>query len=890
MARRQELASKKHSGSVIRKCVAAGLSAVLASSFPAASMIAYADVDAGEDVSFADSHEDDMTGSGEESFQGIETVSRSQDGEDGNRVQDNEDAERKTIIAAVTYASPDAGFALLDPEADTAGQATDMREANESESVRTAISQSVDGALLGAQQIEDAGESVSIEVTQNASEISSDGNSPLVTVSGAGLTDEEYIVRLYYKASTSSSYSSKGKTLSGDTAVFSGYPALSNGKSYELYATLEKDSVEVARSSTVAISAVKPTINGSDVTSSPSITGSNTGSISVAGAYSEIAYFPYGGSISDAVKVPGSTISGLAAGDYYVFVPAYSNGNTFYLKSSSRKVTVGETEGKNHSVTLATADGVKWSGNSGNGSFYINEAGSKSVYARPSDEEKYFVSGITVSPAENATVSFSESTGEVLVQNVTGDVTLIPQVTEKAVPSSLSVTKVEFKENGEYSETNASVQVTYSVEVKDQFENLVPGVSVYFKTNESDVSATQTRKSSAQGVATFKSSYTLPQFENKADFNALFSLSRDFADGDVIAAQDIHLVLNRNADLVLYADQIIGTAPGTNDGRVINVPDDYEIWTGEVHQGALVVGSGSWVSPVNGEFTGLSAGQHLLRFGERVDAKTNTFYFASNGADFFVPRGVWTVSADTQASKNVHFLRDLMQKAEQGGTVYFPVIADGNKKISSYFVDKPSYVSDIHYDEDGQQVVLEGVTGNVKLTVIAEGDLTGPAYQQSAIGASSPTSPADSATAGPSEAQNADSAANVNFPDASPADGQANSAVVQDSQMGSASIQQEDVNAAYASEGGTFSALENAEVQQKEVSQRVGDIAAPKPTNLKIDENETPTATTRANGSQDAGKDGSAFPFWPLIPFVLVAIFGAANFVLRRPSRLRIKL
>lgn len=301
-------------------------------------------------------------------------------------------------------------------------------------------------------------------------------------------------------------------------------------------------------------------------------------------------------------------------------------------------------------VTLAAADGAKWSGNGGKASFTIKPTGWKSVYLKPTDSTRYYISGVTASPAGNASVSYNERTGEVFVENVTGDVTLAPKVTEKAVPSSLAVSGVQFHEGGNYDESNAAVQVTFSVEVKDQFGKPVPGVTVYSKDDESEVSYTQARTSSAEGIAVFKHVYGVERYEGTADYNAVFSLSSKFAADEAAAEQDVHLVLNRKRDLVLYTDQITGTVPGTNDGKVVGVPDGYEIWTGEVHQGALVIGSGTWIGPTNGAFTGLSVGQHLIRFGERADASTNTFYFASDPADFFVPRGVQAADDDLPAT------------------------------------------------------------------------------------------------------------------------------------------------------------------------------------------------------------------------------------------------
>ena len=656
-------------------------------------------------------------------------------------------------------------------------------------------------------------ESVSISVSQNIESLDSDGNTPKVTITGSGLGDGDYTAYLYYKATSASSFNKKTKALSADgTAVFTQYPTLYGGKSYEIYAALFLSGSEVARSETVTVNAIKQAINTStDVTVSPSFEGQSTGSITVTGNYPSLAYFPYGDSIANAVKVTGTTITGLAAGDYVVFVPAYSEGNTFYLRSTTtRKLTVGETEAAHYyvsltsdehsawsegdttlsviqgdgqtlslqisvdnayrsdyvldsvtiqsgnavlttekvsdtlwnvlisdisgdvtvaahskpvpeyTVTLSQKEGAKWSGNGGKDSFTVKSTASKSVYVKPTDTERYYLSGVSVQPEHNADISYSESTGEVFVQNVTGDVALVPQVVEKSVPTSLTVIGVQFHQNGIYSEENPSIQTTFTVAVRDQFGRLLPGARIYFKDDESEVSFVQSRETNSEGVASFQYSYGIEEGKASADYNAVFSTGSGFAAGDVTAQQDIHLVLQRKADLVLYQNQIIGTTPGENNGRVIDVPGNYEIWTGEVHQGAIVIGSGEWQRALNGEFTGLTAGQHILRAGESVNEATHTFYFASDYAHFFVPRGLWKVAVDVSASAHVSFPQGTELIAEPGVDLFLYAEPEDGFRISSYSVDKPGRIAGLAYDEDNGYFIIQGISGNVLLTVIAE--------------------------------------------------------------------------------------------------------------------------------------------------------------------------
>ncbi len=107
-------------------------------------------------------------------------------------------------------------------------------------------------------------------------------------------------------------------------------------------------------------------------------------------------------------------------------------------------------------------------------------------------------------------------------------------------------------ENGIYSEENPYIQTTFTVIVKDQYGEIVPGTKVYFKDDEREVSATQTRTTGADGTAAFTYSYgiSVETGATTADYNALFALDSAFT--DALAEQDIHLVLQQKKDLVLY--------------------------------------------------------------------------------------------------------------------------------------------------------------------------------------------------------------------------------------------------------------------------------------------------------------------------------------------------
>jgi len=284
---------------------------------------------------------------------------------------------------------------------------------------------------------------------------------------------------------------------------------------------------------------------------------------------------------------------------------------------------------------------------------------------------------------------------------------------EAPVITSLEVVKVSYNENGKYNEFTPSIQVTISVLAKDQNNNPFSGAKLYYKEDESERSYTLSRKTNDEGIAEFKYSYGIGRSEDKADYKAVFATSSKFTEEDVTTTKELHFVKQKADDLVLYTNQIFGTAPNSKDGRVIKVPDNYEIWSGDVHDGALVVGSGEWIRPENGEFNGLSSGEQLLRFGERIDAETGTFYFASNARDFTVPRGTWIVTADEETSENIEFAYGKEQITNPGGTVYLYAQAKEGIEITGVRVNKPNYVKEVRYSKEDGFVVLESVTGNV---------------------------------------------------------------------------------------------------------------------------------------------------------------------------------
>ena len=364
-----------------------------------------------------------------------------------------------------------------------------------------------------------------------------------------------------------------------------------------------------------------------------------------------------------------------------------------------------------YTVTLTPDARVTWSRN---GETKLRYGTDGSVYLRSADADRFFIEGVTVSPEGRADVVYF-ATGEVLIRNLLSDIVLTAVVTEKQIPQTLEAA-YEFVTGGNYSETNPAVKVRFSVTARDALGVPVPGVKIWFKEDVSGVSYTQARQTDSDGAAVFTETFLPDTGAASSFFIPVFSLTQDFS--GVTLERPLAFVPQRSGDLVLYENQIIAATPGESNGKVIGLPETYELYTGEIHQGAIVYG-GEWIKAENGEIGGLSAGQHALRAGERADYETDTFYLKSDYAVFTVPRGQWVVTVDAAASEGVVFPEGLSYVAEPGGTVYVYAEAEAGYEITGAAVNRPGYVSGgVRYEEEGY-VTLEGVTGNVTLTVLA---------------------------------------------------------------------------------------------------------------------------------------------------------------------------
>ena len=554
---------------------------------------------------------------------------------------------------------------------------------------------------------------------------------------------------------------------------------------------LASDDYKESRSTEETITVVKTDLAQDAVSATDSYLHRAAGSITVQSEYPAFAY--YKAQTGNTVVVNGSTATGLEAGTYYVLIPAYRDGSTFYLASNRVSVTIGavpefhytvttagehavwseqslvlpedgsavltvsaedgylisgvsaEPAGKArisfdaqsgevtiaqisgdftlrtsyrwqsdendaYTVTLTPDERIAWSRS---GSVKIKYGSSGSIYVAAADEERYYIESVAVSPEGRAEVHYS-STGEVFITGILSDITLTAQVVDRNPPTSLLV-DYDFVTGGNSSETNPAVAVDFSVTELAAEGSVVPGTKIYLRADEADVSYAQARETDAQGVALFHYVYTIEKNETTADYLSLFAFDTAF---ETFAAQPLHLVQQRNRDLVLYDSQIIAATPGESNGKVIDVPDNYELYTGEIHQGAIVSG-GIWVHPTDGTFSGLSVGQHAVRAAEYADKATGTFYLKSDYAVFTVPRGVWTVEVDTAESAHVVFDVETSYNAEPGGTVYVFAAPEEGYEITSYSVNHPNYVDAITYDVSQGSIVLEGVTGSVVLTVTA---------------------------------------------------------------------------------------------------------------------------------------------------------------------------
>ncbi|MBR1623817.1 MAG: Ig-like domain-containing protein, partial [Pseudobutyrivibrio sp.] len=479
---------------------------------------------------------------------------------------------------------------------------------------------------------------VELDIKQNPQD--ADGKNVIITASVYSIDGDKIDVSdasngqvtIYYKQTTNSKYNSNKKT--------SWSINVSEGKSYNIYAEyIGTDKYEESKSEVETIDVIKYTSLKGYLKTTKNL-ASETYGIYVDESYpdynliNKLAY-RLGSGVTNTVA--GTSFSVSEEGTYYVGVPQKQEGNTFYLFSGNTSIAVSDNAPVTYSILAQADERVTWT----RSSFYNVTSGNYTTYAHINEANKndYYIKDVEAEPAENADVSYNQGTGEVAISNVTGNVSLKAIVGQKASVASLEIQDISVSTNQNYSEDNAFVQFSIQVKALDANKNVIPGTKIYFKNDAKDVSFTNASTTDSNGIATFVYSYGIQLGEISADYHPVFALTSDFS--NILLEDDIHFVLQKKKDLELYEDQIIGTKPGENTGKVINVPDNYEIWTGEVHQGALVVGSGNWVRPVNGEFTGLSAGQHIIRFGEKFDKVTNTFYFASNYADFFVPRGIY---------------------------------------------------------------------------------------------------------------------------------------------------------------------------------------------------------------------------------------------------------
>ncbi len=103
-----------------------------------------------------------------------------------------------------------------------------------------------------------------------------------------------------------------------------------------------------------------------------------------------------------------------------------------------------------------------------------------------------------------------------------------------------------------------------------------------------------------------------------------------------------------------------------------------------------------------------------------MNEAAHTFYFASDYADFFVPRGLWKVAVDVSASAHVSFPQGTELTAEPGVDLFLYAEPEDGFWISSYSVDKQGRIGGLAYDEDNGYFIIQGVSGNVLLTVLAE--------------------------------------------------------------------------------------------------------------------------------------------------------------------------
>ncbi len=406
---------------------------------------------------------------------------------------------------------------------------------------------------------------------------------------------------------------------------------VNSGKTYDVYAVLKNGGEVVAESSHKTISVVQTVLDKKDITVQSTYDDEETGTITVNVDESvPIAYYKHG--VGKVGYAENGVISGLSQGKYYVYIPAYSDGDTYYVASKKQETNVGSVERPKYTITVNNDENIKWSKNEAT----VLQGAGTSFNVNPKNDD-YYISNVYALPKENAEISWYEPTGGVTVSNVSGDVTLYAEATKKNAPAKIEVTEVSFNPNGIYSEENPYISTQISVKVTDKDGNPVPETTVYFKTDKNEKSPSS-KTTDKDGIAIFKHSYGIvtETGDTTAKYEPLFSIDKSFE--KLATGTTVNLVLQQKKDLVLYEDQITGSRPGKYEGEVSGVPEGYEIWTGEVHDAVIVLKSGTWKAAEDGKFTNLSSGWQLLRAGEKIDPETNTFWFASDHVPFVVPR------------------------------------------------------------------------------------------------------------------------------------------------------------------------------------------------------------------------------------------------------------
>lgn len=372
------------------------------------------------------------------------------------------------------------------------------------------------------------------------------------------------------------------------------------------------------------------------------------------------------------------------------------------LITLSIPISVNAVYSNVYTVTLTQDSRVKYSSVQKE-TFEIKENAYRSIYAKSIDKD-YYIDDIDVNPAENADVSYNVKTGEVFIENVSSDITLTPVLKKNTSAEKIDV-EWALAGNGNYDEENPAAYVKFKATVSDSDGNPVVNTKISLKADESDKSASTSAATDKNGVAQLKHSYGLG--EHTAVITA----------GDVSKTVTFNVVQHKKSELELYTYQLKDSLKNTSTGSVSGLNPLYEYYTSPLHYAAIVVGSGEWKTPENGEIKNLSAGQYALRFREHTEG--NTIYLHSDYNFFTIGRAEWTVKADTENSTNVSFADDELYAAP-GSDVYYYVTPDKGYEISDYSVDKPSYISEIDYNAEKGYIRLGGVTGSVNLTVKAE--------------------------------------------------------------------------------------------------------------------------------------------------------------------------